>query len=227
MTLKINYYIQLQLLLIIVTIGTIKSSAQNNIREFKIPKTNSSATVSQTIASTQIEITYNRPNKRGREIFGSLIPYGEIWRTGADEATEIYFNTRITLQDLAIDSGRYELFTIPNKSSWEIILQKNNNQWGSYRYNIENDVIRFSVVPQLLNTSLETFTISIDQVTADGGILNIAWDNIRVPIKLKIDLKSTVIPELENCYSAPKSPHIFMQPCSTMKTILTLIVPRS
>ncbi len=206
---KINRHTTFFLLLFMVTQGTMNLSAQNNISEFIIPKTNSSTTVYQTIASSQIEITYNRPNKRGREIFGSLIPYGEIWRTGSDEATEIYFSTRIKVQDLAIDSGRYELFTIPNKNNWEIILQKNLNQWGSYRYNKENDVIRFSVVPQLLNTSIETFTISIDQVTANGGILNIAWDNIRVPIKLNLDLKSTVIPQLEKLLLSSDKPPYF------------------
>lgn len=173
------------------------SEAQSNNGNFIIPKTNSKATIVQTIAATQIEITYNRPNKRGREIFGNLVPFGKIWRTGSDEATEVYFSTPLKLAGNTIDAGRYELFTIPGEIKWEIILQKNKNQWGSYNYNVENDVARFFVTPVKANNIIETFTISIDQVGSDNGILNISWDNVVVPIELKIDLKTTVIPKLE------------------------------
>ncbi|NJN42074.1 MAG: DUF2911 domain-containing protein [Flammeovirgaceae bacterium] len=130
-------------------------------------------------------------------MFGNLVPYGQIWRTGSDSATELFFNTPVKLAGHAIDSGRYELFTIPGKTSWEIILQTSKRQWGSYRYNAANDVARFAVTPALSKKIIETFTMSIDQIGSDQGVLNISWDNVIVPIEIKIDLKSTVIPQLE------------------------------
>ncbi|MCF8239048.1 MAG: DUF2911 domain-containing protein [Saprospiraceae bacterium] len=175
--------------------------AQRDPGEFVVPRTNSQATLEQTIASTIIQIKYNRPNKRGREIFGDLVPYGHIWRTGSDEATELYFSTPVTLAGTLVDSGRYELFTIPGPDTWEIILQQSLHQWGSYLYQADNDVARFSVVPVNTDRIKETFTMSIDQVGADHGTLQISWDRTVVPIEIKIDLKETVIPQLEEVLS--------------------------
>lgn len=184
-------------------------AAQNAAGNFIIPKTNSKATVTQTIAATQIEISYNRPNKRGREIFGNLVPFGKVWRTGSDAATELYFSTPLRLAGNAIDSGRYELFTIPGKNKWEIILQKNKNQWGSYKYNAENDAARFSVIPVKAGKTFETFTIAIDQVGSANGVLNISWDDVVVPIEITIDLKTTVIPGLEKSLLKQDRPPYF------------------
>ena len=183
------------LLTLFFTGGSLWSMSQNS--EFIVPRTNSKATIAQTIASTQIEITYNRPNKKGRVIFGNLVPYSQVWRTGSDEATKVYFSTPLMLEGNAIDSGRYELFTIPGKDNWEVILQNSKNQWGSYRYDPENDVARFSVNPVTSDKIIETFTISVDRIGSDSGILNLAWDDVIVPIGIKVDLKTTVVPDLE------------------------------
>lgn len=185
------------------------SQAQDKSNDFIIPKTSSKATISQTVAATRIEIKYNRPNKKGREIFGSLIPYDQIWRTGADEATEIYFSTPVLLEGNPIDSGKYEIFTIPSKEKWEIILQKSKNQWGSYKYDSTNNVAKFTVTPVSSSTTIETFTISIDQVLSASATLHISWDNVIVPIRLNIDLKTTVIPKLEESLLKGENPPYF------------------
>jgi hypothetical protein len=194
--------------LLIVSLNEI-GFAQNSAEDFIIPRTNSKSVIRQTIASTQIEITYNRPNTRGRKIFGNLVPYGKIWRTGADEATEIYFSTPVNLAGNPIDPGRYELFTIPGEKEWEIILQKDQNQWGSYKYKPENDFVRFGVTPIEISKPVETFTISVDSVGSDYGIINISWENIVVPVELKIDLRSTVIPNLEQALEESSRPPYF------------------
>ena len=106
---------------ILITFCTIHPVISQEVAPFLIPRTNSSATLTQTIASTKIEINYHRPNKRGREIFGSLVPYGKIWRTGSDEATRVYFSTPVQLEGHLVDSGSYELFTIPGPTGWETI----------------------------------------------------------------------------------------------------------
>ena len=197
------------IVIILVVFVTQVISAQNSSEDFIVPRTNSKAVISQTIASTQIEITYNRPNKRGRKIFGDLVPYNKIWRTGSDEATEIYFSTAVNLEGVSIEPGRYELFTIPGENKWEIILQNNHNQWGSYKYQLENDVIRFEVTPLEIKEPIETFTINVESVGSDHGVLKISWDTVVVPIKLTVDLKSTVIPKLEKALEESERPPYF------------------
>lgn len=171
--------------------------AQNSGSGFVIPRTNSQATIQQTIASTSIEVNYNRPNKKNRKIFGGLVPYDQVWRTGSDEATKIYFSSEVSLEGYKIDSGKYELFTIPGENTWEIILQESNNQWGSYSYDKKNDFVRFSVTPGYSSNEVETFTIGIDNVKSNKGIIKISWDHIIVPIEVTIDLQATVVPKLE------------------------------
>ncbi|MEZ4811697.1 MAG: DUF2911 domain-containing protein [Allomuricauda sp.] len=194
---------------LLVALVSQKSSAQVGGEDLIIPRTNSKAVIQQTIASTRIEIAYSRPNRRGRKIFGNLVPFGKVWRTGADEATKITFNTPINLEGNPLDPGTYELFTIPSETMWEVILQKNQNQWGSYKYNPENDVVKFYATPIEISNTIETFTISIDSVGPDHGVLTISWENIVVPIGIKIDLKRTVIPPLEKALEEQSNPPYF------------------
>lgn len=193
----------------IIVLIAVPGSAQIGSEELIIPKTNSKAVIQQTIASTQINIYYNRPNRRGRKIFGDLVPFGQVWRTGSDETTKIAFNTPISVEGNLLDSGEYELFTIPGKDKWEVILQKNQRQWGSYKYNPENDALKFYVSPIEMSKTVETFTISIDNIGSNYGVLNISWENVIIPIKITINLKSTVIPSLEKALVENDRPPYF------------------
>lgn len=181
----------------ILGIVLISTSLSIYAQDFIIPTTNSKATINQTIASTEIEVIYHRPNKKGREIFGQLVPYGQVWRTGADAATEIHFSTPVSIEGKSLDSGKYELFSIPDKDSWQFIFQKYQGQWGSYSYNRDNNAAIVTVKPMKTSNSIETFTISIDNVTSNSGELTIAWDHVIVSAKIKVDLRKTVVPQLE------------------------------
>lgn len=183
--------------LVVILFTSLQSSRAQNNEPFIIPRTNTQSTIKQNIASTSIQITYNRPNKRGRVLFGDLIPYGKIWRTGSEEATKIYFSTPVKLAGHPVDSGTYELFTIPGPAEWEIIMQAPSHQWGSYRYQMANDVLRFKILTTELAEPVETFTISLDDIGPDHGILHLAWDRVCVPIPIWVDLKMTVVPSLE------------------------------
>jgi hypothetical protein len=94
---------------------------------------------------TYIKITYCQPRTRGREIFGALVPYGQVWRTGANEATEITLTKDVFINGMMITAGTYSVFTIPDKEKWVIIFNKELGLWGSYNYNYKNDLIRFEV----------------------------------------------------------------------------------
>jgi hypothetical protein len=132
-----------------------------------------------------IKITYSQPQKRGREVFGSLVPYGKVWRTGANEATEITVTKDITINSVLLRAGTYSLFTIPEKDKWTVILNSEPGLWGAYNYNQKLDVFRFSVPVQHIDNPLyEVFTIKLDQKNNVADLL-IMWDDTKVSIPIK------------------------------------------
>lgn len=165
---------------------------------FEVPATNAPATIQQRVAATDIKVEYNRPNVKGRTIFGELVPFGKVWRTGSDASTKIYFSTPVSLNGHALDSGSYELFTIPGIDEWTIILQQSKKQWGSYAYKPELDILRFNTTRQSLTESVETFTIGFDKITSRSAELALCWEKIRVPVQVDIDLQKTVVPKIES-----------------------------
>jgi hypothetical protein len=130
---------------------------------------------------TYVKVTYGRPQKRNRAIFGELVPYGKVWRTGANEATELTTTGEITLAGNRIPAGTYTIFTIPEKDSWTIILNRDLGQWGAYRYDEGRDLLRFSVPIKPLTTVYEAFTIEFEQ-TANDVLLKMMWDRTGVEI---------------------------------------------
>lgn len=169
---------------------------------FEVPVTSPPAMVKQRVAATDIEINYNRPSMRDREIFGALIPYDQVWRTGADAATRIAFSTPVSFGGSPVPAGSYELFTIPGMSEWTVIVAKDRSQWGSYKYDPEGDVARVTLKPTMLSERVETLTLSLDELTANSTVLRIAWDKVRVPVKIEVDVRATVLPQLEAALQA-------------------------
>lgn len=135
-----------------------------------------------TAVSSNITVTYGRPYKNGREIFGSLESYGEIWRTGADEATEITIKKDCKIGDKDLKAGTYTLFTIPGKTMWTIIFNSELKQWGAYNYDKikDKDVLRTSVEPKHLSKVVEQLTID-----AEKNGIKIKWDHTSVTVPMK------------------------------------------
>lgn len=133
---------------------------------------------------TYVKVTYSQPRKRGREIFGGLVPYGQVWRTGANEATEITLTKDIFINGLMITAGTYSIFTIPDKEKWVVILNKELGLWGSYNYNYKNDLLRFEVLAQYDPAATEAFTIKFDQRNNMADLL-LLWDKTRISIPVQ------------------------------------------
>lgn len=132
-----------------------------------------------------VKITYSRPHKRGRDVFGTeLAPYGEVWRTGANEATEITVTKDIKIGGKKLKAGTYTLFSIPYQDRWTIILNEEPGQWGAYNYNPEKDVLRFDVPVKKIDTIYEPFTIEFEQNHNTTNIL-MMWDNVQVSIPIE------------------------------------------
>ncbi len=134
-----------------------------------------------------IKIVYGQPSKNKREVFGKLVPYNQIWRTGANEATEITFTRDVTIANRNIPAGTYSLFTIPNPSQWTIILNKDVGLWGAYNYNPKLDLGRWDVpVKKLDGQSMEHFTIQLDSKNNIAD-LNLCWDDICVTLPIQFN----------------------------------------
>jgi hypothetical protein len=132
------------------------------------------------VEANGISVKYGQPSKKGRVIFGDLVPFGKVWRTGANEATEISFSRDVIFGGQSIKSGTYTLFTIPEAEKWTIILNSVTGQWGAYKYNPEKDVLKIEVPVQTLENEVESFLIAID----DKG-LSLAWDKTRVSVPIE------------------------------------------
>ncbi|MCX7876947.1 MAG: DUF2911 domain-containing protein [Melioribacteraceae bacterium] len=155
--------------------------------QVELPRLSPNATVTQKIGYTNISVEYCRPSVHNRKIWGDLVPYNKVWRTGANEATVIQFSTDVTIEGNKIPAGRYSLFTIPNEKEWIIILNKVDKQWGSYNYKEDQDLIRFKVVPKE-NEFVESLMFYFSDITQNSTQLNIAWEKIKVSFKIEVDV---------------------------------------
>ncbi|HSH38635.1 MAG TPA: DUF2911 domain-containing protein [Chthoniobacterales bacterium] len=149
----------------------------------QFPDASQRANVKQRVGLTDIEVDYARPNKNDRDIFGGLVPYGKIWRTGANATTRIKFSDAVKFGDKEVAAGEYGLFTIPNANEWTVILSKDTKaSAGDYKQ--ENDVARITVKPTSVPAEVETFTIDLADVKGASATLHFDWDKTRVPVKL-------------------------------------------
>ncbi len=133
---------------------------------------------------TYIKIVYGQPQKKGREIFGQLVPFDQVWRTGANEATEMQVTKDIKIDGKDLKAGNYSLFTIPGKEKWTIIINSDLGLWGAYNYNVKSDVMRFEAPVVTIAEPMEAFTIQIDQKN-DKAEMNFMWDKTRVAIPIQ------------------------------------------
>jgi hypothetical protein len=127
-----------------------------------------------------IVIDYSQPATKGRTIFGDVVPYGEIWRTGANEATTISFDKDVFIEGQKLVAGTYSLFTIPNEKEWTVIFNKNPKLWGAFEYKQEEDALRVNVKPSKEADLTERFTITVEE----GGVVTMKWENTKVSFKV-------------------------------------------
>jgi hypothetical protein len=140
---------------------------------------------------------------KGREIFGKLIPFGSVWRTGANASTKITFSTPVKLNGTAIPAGTYALYTIPGEREWTIIVYKDPSLWGAYNYDQKNDLARIPAVPVKLAEPVETFTIDLNDLRNESATLNLTWERTRVPVKLEFESTSRALASIEAAMAAP------------------------
>ena len=163
--------------------------------KLEFPAPSPACTIKQRVGLTDVEVVYSRPGVKGREIFGGLVPFGKVWRTGANQATKIVFSTPVKINGSDIPAGTYGLFTIPDEKEWTIIINKAPAQWGAYQYDEKTDLVRIKAQPVKF-PAVETFTIEFNDIRDDSATLNLIWDKTSVPVKIEVDL-SALGPQIE------------------------------
>ena len=161
-----------------------------------LPRKSQNAQVSQTIGITDVTVKYSRPLVNGRKVWGGLVPYGEVWRAGANENTAITFTTPVTVEGKALDAGTYGLFMIPTESDWTVIFSKTNTAWGAFTYNKDEDVLRVTVKPGASDFH-DALVYGFDQLTPDSALVTLRWDKLAVPFKVAVDVPKTVETSLD------------------------------
>lgn len=167
-----------------------------------LPRLSPNAAVSQTIGVSEVSISYSRPSVRDREIFGGLVPYDEVWRTGANEATAFTLSADATIEGEPLEAGTYALFTIPGRDTWTIIINENTGQWGAFNHDESQDVLRIEVEPEEAPTHFEMMTFVFEEVTDSTGAAVLYWDDTRVPFTLSFDTQELVREKAEEAVSA-------------------------
>lgn len=184
--------------------------------QLNIPPASPDAEFKQQIGFGEVEIKYSRPSARGRVIFGGLVPFGELWRTGAHDATTIRFSEAVKLNDNDIPAGTYSLFTIPNQNEWTIVINKAAEMHGTSDYTQEQDLLRFAAKPEKSARYYETFTIEVNDLSKDEAGLFLLWENTQVKLTIKMNVDEKVMAEIDDRINVKKEdrPSLFYQSSS-------------
>ena len=166
--------------------------------QINTPRFSPASEIEQMVGLTEIEIEYSRPSMRGREVFGNLVPFGKVWRTGADNSTKISFDTDVIISGKTVQSGTYSIFSIPNKESWEIIFYSDVELWGVPRGWSDDKIVFSSTYKVNKTNTVETFTISFNDLTNNDVNMNISWENTSVDIKIDVPTRSMVEKDISN-----------------------------
>lgn len=175
------------MLLLLVALGTVAA------QDIALPRVSPKASCGFTIGLTDVKVNYGAPAVKGRVIWGSLVPYGQVWRAGANEATTIEFSTDVNMEGQPLKAGKYSLFFIPGEKEWTVIVNKVWDQWGAYKYDETQDAIRFQVEPKMNESMLERLSYTITDMKPDMGYIKLSWEKMRLYLRFKVDLVTPVM----------------------------------
>jgi hypothetical protein len=190
--------------LIITALISLNVSAQ----QLKVPAPSPLQTIKQAFALSEITIEYSRPSAKGRTVYGDVVPFGKIWRTGANGSTKITFGDSVKIEGLTVKPGTYALYSIPNKDSWEIMLYKDLTLGGNVGdYKAENEVIRFKVATTNVTEKVETFTMGLTNVTATATNIEMVWENTKVSFSVSTEIDSKIMKNIESTIVKDSRPY--------------------
>ncbi len=191
----------------LLTVLCLSTSAQAQAP--KLPQPSPGAKAALTVGVTDVEIVYHRPGVKGRTIWGGLVPFGEVWRLGANEATTISFSTPVKVEGHDVPAGTYGLFAIPDKDKWTLIINKQPKQWGAYFHKPEEDLVRFDVKPQT-GPATEWMAFTMTPTPPDSAVIEMAWDTVRIPFTVKTDVDRMVWSEIDKALAGKPDSQVYL-----------------
>jgi hypothetical protein len=162
-------------------------------QQVDLPRPSPKASVSQTVGITEVTLRYSSPGVKGRKIWGELVPYGQVWRTGANENTTITFSTAVRIAGTELPAGTYGLQTLPAEGDWTVILSKGTDPTAPFSYKEENDALRFKVKPETTADSRERLAFSFEDTTDTASTVVLRWEKLRLPFTLTVDTPALVL----------------------------------
>ncbi|RZJ74450.1 MAG: DUF2911 domain-containing protein [Flavobacterium sp.] len=178
--------------------------------QVRTPQASPKAVIEQTVGLSDVKIEYSRPSSKGRPVYGELVPFGKMWRTGANANTIITFSEDVTIAGKKLPKGQYALYTLPKADSWDIIFYADTNNWGlPEKYDDKKEMLRANVKPEFLGRNVETFTIGINNLDNDYAFLEIAWEKTMVALKIEVPTKNTALKSIEAALAGPTANDYF------------------
>jgi hypothetical protein len=177
---------------LLLTTFSLAQTATNETVMLNLPRASQHARVTQRVGITDITVNYHRPLVNNRQIFGKVVPYGQVWRAGANENTTISFSDPVTIEGQPLDQGTYGLHMIPGESQWTVIFSKNSIAWGSFSYKQDEDALRVNVKPQMAEFH-DALAYDFDDVRPDSTIVTMRWDKVAVPFKVAVKVNDVVV----------------------------------
>lgn len=171
------------------------------------PQPSTNQTIKQNFGLSSIELSYSRPNLKGRAVMGELVPFGKVWRTGANTATTLTFGDDVTIGAKLITAGKYGLLSIPGKDNWTLIITKQLDVTSAAAYKEENDVVRVTIAPTNIKDKVETFTMQFANVKANSCNLELMWENTAVTLPITSDIDSKVMKQIDNTMTKDNLPY--------------------
>lgn len=184
--------------------------------QIQMPQASPPSKVSQLVGLTQITLEYSRPSVRERKIFGELVPFGQVWRTGANSATILEFNTDVTVEGKPLKAGKYALYSIPEKNSSTILFSSKTDMWGAVGYNPSDDVLRVTVPSKKIKKPIETLEIGFRDISDSGASLFIDWEKISTQIRIESEVDPIVMNQIQAQVidKTPENPGVYFQAAS-------------
>ena len=192
-------------LLSVLALGIIMYSV--DAQTLRTPAPSPTQNIKQDFALSTVELSYSRPAVKQRKIFGDLVPYGKVWRTGANQATTISFGEEVTFGGKKVPAGKYGLLTIPNTGEWTVILTKQLDVTGPSAYKQDQDVARVTVTPDEMPFAIESFMMVFDNITSSSMDLIMLWDKTAVRVPIKSDVETKVMAQIDNLMNKDNRPY--------------------
>lgn len=176
-------------------------------QDLKLPALSPTCKMSQDFSTSSIDISYSRPSTRGRVIFGDVVAYNQVWRTGANSATKVKFGEEVTIEGNVIKPGEYALYTIPGREMWTVILNKGTGNWGTAGYDTADDVARFKIKPRMTEKTVHTFTIEIGNITFNSCNIELSWERTKIVIPVKANNEERLNASIDKAINKPNIPY--------------------